>query len=80
MRRIERHQRRKSVTPLGNDIQCLGIGGFIGIVHLQLRTDDAGIGERQAGVKAALCGRLVQRRNLQCVVLFGDDNARVIWL
>ncbi len=80
MRRIERHQGRKAVAPIGNRIQSPGVGGFIRIVHLQLRTDSAGVGERQAGVKAALCGRLVQRRNLQCVVLFGDDNARMVLL
>jgi hypothetical protein len=80
MRRIERHQRRKAVAPIGKRIQSAGVGGFIRIVHLQLRTDGAGIGKRQADVKAALCGPLVQRNNLLRVVLFGNDNARMILL
>ena len=78
MRRIERDQGRKAVAPIGKCIQSAGVGGFIRIVHLQLRTDGAGVSERQADVKAMLCGGLVQRRNLQCIVLFGDDNIRMI--
>jgi hypothetical protein len=43
-----------------------------------LRTDGAGVGERQAYIKAEVRGRVVEREDLQRVVLFGDDNARII--
>ena len=39
------------------------------------RADGAGIGERQADLKAETRGGIVQRENLQRVVLLGDDNA-----
>jgi hypothetical protein len=75
---IKRHQGRKPVTPLGKRIQRLGVGSLIGIVHLQLRTDSAGIGERQTDFKAESGCGFVECKNLQCVVLFDDDNARTI--
>jgi hypothetical protein len=40
-----------------------------------LRTDGAGIGERQADIEAETRGRVVERKNLQRIVLPGDDNA-----
>ncbi len=33
MRRIDRHQRRETIAPVGNGIQRPGVGGFIGIEH-----------------------------------------------
>jgi len=33
MQRIDRHQRREAVAPVGNGIQRPGVGGFIGIEH-----------------------------------------------
>ena len=48
MRRIERHQRREAVAPVGDVIERLGVGDLIGIEHRQFGTDGAGIGERQA--------------------------------
>ena len=78
VRGIERHQRREAIAPFGNGIQRLGIRSFIGIEHLQLRTDGAGIGERQADRKAETRGRVVEGKNLQRVVLPGDDNAGMI--
>ncbi len=75
VRGIQRHQRRETVAPTGNGVQRLGIGGLIGIEHLQVRTDGAGIGERQADLEAEGCGRVVEGGNLQGVVLFGDDDA-----
>ena len=75
MRGIERHQWRKAIAPVCDVIQRLGVGSFIGIEHLQLRTDGAGIGQRQADLKAETRGQVIQRGNLQRVVLFGDDNA-----
>ena len=53
----------------------LSVGGFIGIEHPQLRTDGAGIGKRQADLKTEARGRVVERKNLQRVVLLGDDDA-----
>ena len=48
-----------------------------------MRTDGAGIGKRQADLKAESCGHLVEGKNLQRVVLFGDRNAgnicRIRW-
>jgi len=40
-----------------------------------LRTDGAGIGERQADLEAVTCGGIVECCNLQRIILFGDDNA-----
>ena len=78
MRGIQRHQRREAVAPTGNGIQRVRVGGFIGIEHPQLRTDGAGIGKRQADLKAEGSGRVVERKNLQRVVLLGDDDAWII--
>ena len=75
MRRIERHQRRETVAPVGDIVQDFGIRDLIGIEHHQFRTDRAGIGERQACLKTATRGFVVEGINLQRVVLFGDDNA-----
>jgi hypothetical protein len=76
MGRIERHQRRETVAPVGNVIQSLGIGGRIGVEHLDIRTDGAGIGQWQADVEAETGGRIIERGNLQRVVLLGNDDAR----
>ena len=78
MRGIERHQRGEAVAPLGNRSQRLGVGGFIGIEYLQLRTDGAGVGKRQARLKAETGGRVIKSKNLQRVVLFGNDDAGMI--
>ena len=34
VRRIQRHQRREAVAPVGDGVQRRGVGGFIGIEHL----------------------------------------------
>ena len=75
MRGVERHQRREAVAPVGNGIQRLDVGGFIGVEHLQVWTDGAGIGEWQADLKPEIGSSVIQRGNLQCVVLPGDNNA-----
>ena len=75
MRRIERHQRRETVAPVGDIVQDFGVRDLIGIEHHQFRTDGAGIGERLPGLKTATRGLVVESINLQRVVLFGDDNA-----
>src|SRR3954453_8492851 len=80
MRRVERHQGCKSVTPLGNGIQCLGVGSLIGIVHVQLRTNGAGIGERQADLETEPRSCLIERNDLQGVVFFGGDGASAVLL
>ena len=56
----------------------MSVGGFVGIVHPKLRTDGAGIGERQADIEAEPRGRIVERKNLQRVVLLGDDDAGIV--
>ena len=33
MRRIDRHQRRETIAPVGDGIQRPGVGSFIGIEH-----------------------------------------------
>jgi hypothetical protein len=78
MRGIQRHQRREAVAPTGDGVQRENIGGFIGIEYAQLRTDGTGIGERQADLKTKGCCRVVERKNLQRIVLLGDDNAGII--
>ena len=77
VRGIERHQRREAIAPTGDGVQRADIGGFVGVEHFQLRTDGAGIGERQAYIKTEPRGRVVERKNLQCVVLLGDDDAGI---
>jgi hypothetical protein len=64
VRGIERYQRREAVAPVGDIVQRLGIGHFIGIEHLQLRTDRAGIGQWQAHLEAEMRGGIIQRGNL----------------
>jgi hypothetical protein len=76
--RIERHQRREAVAPVGNMIQRFAIGSLIGVEHLYVRTDGAGIGERQADFEAETGCGIIERGNLQRVVLFGDDDARTV--
>ena len=51
MRRIERDQRREAVAPVGDVVQCLEIGGRIGVEHLHMRADRARIGQRQADLE-----------------------------
>jgi hypothetical protein len=43
-----------------------------------MRTDGAGIGQGQADLKAEFGGGIIQRKNLQRVVLPGDDDAGFI--
>jgi hypothetical protein len=75
MGRVKRHQWGKAIAPIGNVIQCSGVRHFIDIEHLQLRTDRAGIRQWQPDLKAEMRGRVIQRGNLQGIVLFGDDDA-----
>ena len=74
MRGIERHQRREAIAPVGDIVQRLGVGDLIGIEHRQFRTDRAGIGERQADLEAGARRDIIERIDLQRVVLFGDDD------
>jgi len=75
MRGIERHQRRETITPFGNVVQRAGVGGFIGIVHLHARADRPGIGKRHADIETEQRSRIIEGKNLQRIVLLGDDNA-----
>ena len=61
----------------GDGVQRLRIRGLVGIEHLDVRADRAGIGQWQANFKAETRRGVIQRENLQRVVLFGDNNA---WL
>ena len=76
VRGIQRHQRREAVAPVGDGVQRLRIRGLIGVEHLDVRTDRAGIGQRQADIEAEMGCGIIQRGNLQRVVLLGDDDAR----
>jgi hypothetical protein len=78
MRRIERHQRREAVAPVGDVIQQFGVGGLIGVEHPQMWTYGPRIGQRQADLEAEIGGGIIQRIDLQRVVLLGDDDARVV--
>ena len=78
MRGIQRHQRREAVAPRRNGVQRPGVGGFIGIEDLQLRTDGAGIGQRQAYIQAEMGCGVIQRGNLQRIVLLGDDDTGIV--
>ena len=75
MRRIQRHQRGEAVAPVGDVIEHLGVGRLVGIEHPQIRTDGAGIGERQADVQAKPRRGVVEGVDLERVVLLDDDNA-----
>ena len=78
MRRIERDQRREAVTPVGNVIQRFEIGDRIGIEHAQIRTDRPRIGQGQANLEAKTGSGIIERMDLQRVVLLGDDDAGMI--
>jgi hypothetical protein len=43
-----------------------------------VRTDGAGIGERQADVKPKTRGGIIQRGNLQRIVLPGDNDTWIV--
>ena len=75
MRRIERHQRREAIAPVGNVVQRPAVGRLVGIEHLHVRDDGARIGERQADIEAEARRCIVQCKNLQRIVLLGDDDA-----
>ncbi len=75
MRRIERHQRRKTVAPVGDVVERLAVGDLVGVEHRQFGTDRAGIGERQADREAGMHGQIVEGVDQQRVVLLGDDDA-----
>ncbi len=70
MRRIECHQRRETIAPVGYVIERLAVRGLVGVEHRQFRTDRTGIGERQADRKTGARGGFVERVNHQRVVLF----------
>ena len=76
MRRIERHQRREAIAPVGDAAQGFAVGYLIGIEHVDLRTDRTGIGQRQPDRETNPRGCIIQRGDDQRIVLFGDDDAR----
>ena len=78
VRGIQRHQRREAVAPVGDGVQRLRIRGLVGIEHLYVRADRAGIGQRQADLKSETGRGIVQRGNLQRVVLLCDDDTGLV--
>ena len=77
MRGIERDQRREAVAPVGDIVQGRGVGSRIGVEHFQMRTDRPRVGERQTDLEAETGGSIIQRVNLQRVVLLGDDDGGI---
>ena len=75
MRRIERHQRRKAIAPVGDVFERLAIGDFVSVEHRQFGADGAGIGERQADREARAHSQIVEGVDQDGVVLLGDDDA-----
>ena len=75
MGRIERHQRRETIAPVGDVVEQLGITRLIRVEHDKMRADGAGICQRHADVEAITRRRVVERVKLQRVMLFGDDDA-----
>ncbi len=78
MRQVERDQRREAVAPVGDIFERLAVGGFVRVVHRELGTDGAGIGERQADGETGADGRLVDGVEQNGVVVFRDDDAREV--
>src|SRR5579859_6728711 len=76
MRRIECDQRREAVAPVGDVMKRFRIRRLIGVVHLQMRTDGAGIGERQPDREAVTRRRVIQRIDYKRIVLLDDNDAR----
>ena len=74
MRRIERHQRREAVAPVGDVFERLAVSGLVGVVHRKFRTHRARIGERQADGETGTHGGLVEGIEQNRVVVFRDDD------
>jgi hypothetical protein len=54
---------------------------LIGIIHLHVGTDGAGVRKRQPDCKSSARRRIVERKNLERVVFLDNDDAGVIdWL
>ena len=75
MRRIERHQRREAIAPVGNIFQRLAVGGLIGVVDGEFGAHRARIGERQADGEPGAGGDLIDGIEQQRVVVLGNDDA-----
>ena len=78
MWRIERHQRREAVAPVGDVLQRLAVGGFVRVIDGEFRTDGPRIGQRQADRKSGAGSRLVDGIEQQRVVVLGDDDLREV--
>lgn len=75
MRRIQRDQRREALAPVGDITKKFRIRDFVGIEHLRVGAYRPRIGERQTGLKSDPGRGIVQRENLQRIILFRDDQA-----
>ena len=78
VRRIERHQRREAVAPVGDVLEHFGVRRHIGIEHPQVRTDGPRIGERQSRIEVEARRRVIEGIDDECVVLLGNDDARFV--
>ena len=78
VRRIERHQRREAVAPIGDIAERLRIGHDIGVEHLQVRAHRSRIRQGLADMQAEPLGDLIQRMDHQRVVVLDDDDAGLI--
>ena len=68
---------RETVAPFGDVVQCFASAAGSASNTLNLRADRPRIGKRQADLKTETRGGLVQRKNLQRIVLLGDDNTEI---
>jgi len=77
MRRVERHQRREAVAPIGDAFEHLGVSREISLVHDEVGTDRAGIRQRLAEADAVTRRGLVERMDEQCIGVLDDDDLRL---
>ena len=75
-RRIERHERREAVAPVGDAAEQLQIRGRVRRHHLQARHHRARIGERLADAQAQRRRLAVERGDGERVALFRRDDER----
>ena len=78
MRGIERHQRREAVAPVGDIAQRLGVGRCIGIEHRQCGQMARALASGRPIARPETRGGIIERENLQRIVLFGDDDAGLV--
>jgi len=80
VRRVETHQRRVAVAPVGDGFEQTAIRFRIGIDHRQRRIARAGVGEAEPDLEAERFRRVVQRGDALRTLDRGDGDARRISL